>query len=439
VEEAAVALREKLQRATALRMLRSDVPVGSYLSGGLDSSFAVRLGREAKEGPFATFSLCFDDAEFDESHYQRLVARTLESEHVEVHITRADIARVFPEVIYHTEKPILRTAPAPMFLLSKAVRDAGIKAVLAGEGGDEFLGGYDLYREAKIREFWSRDPKSVTRPKLFERIYPYLARSPQHAKGLSYEFWRRGLERVGTPGFSHEPRWWTTALLKKFYSRDVRDELTRLRVPDPLEDLPPEFQQWDLLGRAQYLEVVTLFSSYLISSQGDRMLLGHSVEGRFPYLDPEVIEFAGSLPSFYKLAGLDEKHVLKRAARGLVPDQVHQRKKQPYRAPDAVCFIGRNAPEFVADALSASAIGAARLFDPRAVESLLAKCDRVTEGGVADGALSNTDNMAVVGILSAQLVHEQFARATIKQDGGEMTFTTTIDRVLCESPAHLED
>jgi asparagine synthase (glutamine-hydrolysing) len=144
-------LREKLEQATRLRMLRSDVPVGSYLSGGLDSSVIAQLGRKAKEGRFETFSMRFDDLEFDETQYQRMMAATLNSSHREIVVTRKDIARVFPDVILHTERPILRTAPAPLFLLSKAVRESGIKAVLTGEGADEMLGGYDIFREAKIR------------------------------------------------------------------------------------------------------------------------------------------------------------------------------------------------------------------------------------------------------------------------------------------------
>ena len=338
---------EKLKRATQLRVLRSDVPVGSYLSGGLDSSLTARFGREAKEGAFQTFSIRFEDAEFDETEYQRVMAATIDSNHQEVVVRKSDIARVFPDVIRHTERPILRTAPAPLYLLSRLVRETGIKAVLTGEGADEMLGGYDLFREAKIRMFWSHQPDSKVRPLLFERLYPYLARSPQQAKGMALEFWKRGLEGAGQPGFSHEPRWSTTASLNRLFSAETRHSLKSAPPPDYLETLPLEFHRWDPLAQAQFIEVETLLSSYLISSQGDRMLMAHSVEGRFPFLDADVMDLCNSLPAQYKLNGLNEKFILKNVADGIIPDKIINRPKQPYRAPDAIAFVGSDAPHYI--------------------------------------------------------------------------------------------
>ena len=152
--------RRRSNEATSLRMLRADVPVGSYLSGGLDSSLVAALGLRAKGSKFQTFSLRFEDAEYDETAHQRAMAEHLGSDHHEVLVTRGDIARVFPDVICHTERPVLRTAPAPLFLLSRLVREAGIKVVLTGEGADEMFAGYDLFREAKVRRFWARQPQS---------------------------------------------------------------------------------------------------------------------------------------------------------------------------------------------------------------------------------------------------------------------------------------
>src|SRR5262249_44403282 len=132
LDDAVAVVRESLQAATRLRMLRADVPVGSYLSGGLDSSLVAALGLRAKGDRFQTFSIRFDDAEYDETEFQRLMVKVLGSEHHEVVVTRADIARAFPDVVSHAERPVLRTAPAPLFLLSKLVNDAGIKVVLTG-------------------------------------------------------------------------------------------------------------------------------------------------------------------------------------------------------------------------------------------------------------------------------------------------------------------
>ena len=432
LREATELLREKLTRATQLRTLRADVPVGSYLSGGLDSSLIARFGRDAKEGAFQTFSIRFEDGEFDETEYQRAMAATLDSNHQEVVVTRNDIAQVFPDVIRHTERPILRTAPAPLYLLSKLVRDSGIKAVLTGEGADEMLAGYDLFREAKIRMFWANQPASKVRPQLFDRLYPYLARSPQQARGMALAFWKKGLDRPGQPGFSHDPRWTTTSSLKKFFSAGTRGALESHPAPEYLETLPPEFSKWDPLGQAQFIEVETLLSSYLISLQGDRMLMAHSVEGRFPFLDADVMEFCNSLPAQYKLNGLNEKFILKKVASGIVPDKIIHRPKQPYRAPDAVSFFGKDPPEYVEELLSERALRESGLFDTHAVRGLYLKCkQRAADDGVT---FSNTDNMGLVGILSTQLVVDQLIMHETSSDGRTFEFTTFIDRVL--TPFH---
>lgn len=153
------------------------------------------------------------------------------------------------------------------------------------------------------------------------------------------------------------------------------------------------------------------------------MLMAHSVEGRFPYLDPELVELAGSLPARYKLRGLDEKHVLKRVASGLVPDEIVHRPKQPYRAPDVRSFVGDDKPEWVAELLDARAVAEAGVFDPVAVERLWRKC----RGDSGERQPSNADNMALTGVLSTGLLHQQLiSRAP---SAPSLTFQTIIDRV----------
>ena len=406
--EAAEGLREQLETATRLRMLRADVPVGSYLSGGIDSSAVAAMGRRAKEGIFRTFSLRFADAEFDETRYQRMMAERLDSEHTEIVCERRDIGAVFPEVIRHTERPILRTGPAPLYLLSKLVHDAGFKVVLTGEGSDEMLAGYDIFREAKVRAFWSREPASTLRPRLLERLYPYLARSPVAARAMARKFFGDGLAGVADAGFSHRPRWKSAGALKRLFSASLADALAgRDAEAAFLAELPADFGSWDVVSRAQYLEVSTLLSGYILSSQGDRMLMAHSVEGRFPFLDPNVVEYCNALPSTFKLRVLDEKHVLKRAVADLVPAEILERPKQPYRAPDAASFVGDAAPEYLDDVLGAARVEEADLFEPKAVGSLLAKC----RAARPDAPVSNADNMAFVGVLSTQLLWESFVRS----------------------------
>jgi asparagine synthase (glutamine-hydrolysing) len=181
-------------------------------------------------------------------------------------------------------------------------------------------------------------------------------------------------------------------------ARDVRGEF--------LNALPPEFSRWTLLAQDQYLEIRTLLSGYLLSAQGDRMLMANSVEGRFPFLDPDVIALANSLPPSYKLHVLDEKHVLKRAARGMIPESIIARTKQPYRAPDALSFVAAERPSYIDEMMSARAVAEAGVFEPRAVAQLWDKCRN--KGG--ESQFSNADNMAVVGVLSTQLLFEGLMR-----------------------------
>jgi asparagine synthase (glutamine-hydrolysing) len=388
-------------------MLRADVPVVSYLSGGLDSSLVAALGLLAKGEHFRTFSLRFEDAEYDETSYQRLMVDHLKSEHAEVVVSRRDIAAVFPEVVFHAERPILRTAPAPLYLLSRLVRDAGIKVVLTGEGADEFFAGYDLFREGKVRRFWAKDPKSESQPRLVERLYPYLARSPVSQRAMARKFFGRNLDRAGSPGFAHDTRWHTTSALQRLLSVEVRRAIEGEDViASLLANLPSEFSRWSPLAQDQYLEVRTLLGGYLLASQGDRMLMANSVEGRFPFLDPDVVELANSLPAHYKLKVLDEKHVLKRASGGLIPAVIAARQKQPYRAPDALSFVGDDAPGYVDALLSKGAVAEAGVFDPAGAEQLWHKLK-----GRKDTQFSNADNMALVGILSTQILHRDILRA----------------------------
>ena len=397
LEDAVTEVRAKVEAATALRMLRADVPVGSYLSGGLDSSYVAALGRQYAGERFQTFSLRFADAEYDETSYQRLVARQLGAEHHEIVVSCADIAEAFPHVIWHTERPILRTAPAPLFLLSRLVRRHGIKVVLTGEGADEMFAGYDLFREGKVRRFWARQPRSAQRPRLLERLYPYLARSPVAQQAMARQFFGRNLGAHASPGFAHDTRWHTTGSLKRVLSPAMRSG--RDPVAELLADLPAPFASWTPLAQDQYLEKRTLLAGYLLSSQGDRMLMAHSVEGRFPFLDSNVIALANSLPDSYKLRVLDEKHVLKRAAADVVPAEILARKKQPYRAPDAAALINAT---YIDELLSPPALRDAGVFEPQPAMQLLRKCRSRT-----DGQFSNADNMALVGIVSTQLLHQQ--------------------------------
>ena len=421
--ETVARLRDCLEEAVRLRMVRADVPVGCYLSGGLDSSLIAALGRKVKPEGFCSFSIRFEDAEYDETRFQRSMAALIGSDHHEISVRPDDIAEAFPMVVTHAERPLLRTAPAPLFLLSQLVRDTGIKVVLTGEGADEMFAGYDLFKEGKIRRFWGRRPDSTLRPRLLERLYPYLVRSPVAQRAIAREFFGRDREAWAEPGFAHQTRWRSTAALQRLFSDDFRRESSPVDVTDRLlAAVPNEFSQWSWLAQDQYLEVKTLLTAYLLSSQGDRMLMAHSVEGRFPFLDVNVAELADSIPASLKLRRLDEKHVLKKAAAGLVPEEIIRRPKQPFRAPDARCFVGPRRPDWVDEVLSPSALANAGIFDPVAVDRLWRKC-RSSQSGEP---FSNADNMALTGVLSTGLLAAQVLR-TVPVRSSSLEFRTVVD------------
>jgi asparagine synthase (glutamine-hydrolysing) len=402
-EKRAAELRELLLDSTRLR-LRSDVPVATYLSGGLDSTIVTALARKAADSRLTTFSITFDQSHLDESNYQRDAIDFLHTDHQELHCSPGDIARVFPDVMWHTEKPVLRTAPAPLYLLSKLVRDNGYKVVVTGEGADEILGGYDIFKETKIRRFLSAQPHSQYRSRLLRRLYPYLpGLQKQPDAYLRHSFGVDPGDR-DHPFFSHQPRWQLTASLKAFFSPQVTEALRDCDAYTVMaEDVPAGYEEWDQFSRAQYLETAYLLPGYILSSQGDRVAMANSVEARHPYLDHRLIDFAAKLPPQLKMKVLCEKYLLKRACADLVPPSVLRRPKQPFRSPDGSAFIVDGA-DYARDLLSAACLERDGIFNARAVERLV---DKFVEGR----STSVRDDMALVGILSTQLVIHHFLHA----------------------------
>lgn len=411
--EIAAELRELLVDATRIR-LRADVPVGAYLSGGLDSSTITALIRNYTNNYLKTFSIAFSDPNFDEREYQERMVDFLHTDHRRVECTHASIGSVFPDVIWHTETPILRTSPAPMFLLSQLVRENNIKVVLTGEGADEFLGGYDIFKEAKVRRFWARQPGSELRPTLLRRLYPYV---PRLSAGGAYmeAFFRQGLTDTADPAYSHQIRWRNTTRLKRLFSPEQRAAVADLNpVAEFTATLDGHFPSWSELAQAQYVEISIFMSEYLLSSQGDRMLAAHSVEGRFPFLDHRVVEFCSRIPPYLKIRGLNEKYILKKSVSDLLPADVRQRPKRPYRAPIHRSFFpAEGAPPYVDELLSPSAVAAASHFDPQAVARLMKKCRQ-------SSLVSESDDMALAGVLSMQLVHHLFVEKFTVPTGDDL-------------------
>ncbi len=381
--------------------LRADVQVAAYLSGGIDSSATTWLIKQIEPGVLNTFSLGFESAEFDETSFQQKVASQLETTHHSIICKNTDVADHFAQVLWHTEIPVLRTGAVPMFLLSGLVHDHGIKVVITGEGADEYLGGYNIFKEAIIREFWSREPSSRIRPLLLQQLYPYLAQFQGRNSALLKHFFGYRLNDTDSPVYSHLIRWNNSKHIKEHLSKEFLNG-----AADPVDSfistLPEGFGDLDLLSRAQWIESKLFLSGYLLSSQGDRMGMAHSVEGRYPFLDHRVIEFCSRLPWNHKIRGLNEKYLMKKLMDGRLPDEVVHRPKQAYRAPVASSLTSAKAPEYLREAVSPGMLHKFGIFNPASVQKLMGKME---EGKT----VTENENMAVAGILSTQILMDMFA------------------------------
>ncbi len=389
--------------ANAVRIrLRADVEVAAYLSGGIDSSTTVAYIKDLEPGILNTFSIGFEDKDFDESSYQEEAVKYLDTNHRAITCSSKDIADFFSKVVWHSETPLTRTAPTPMLILSKLVRDNNIKVVITGEGSDEILAGYDIFREAIIRRFWASQPGSSLRPMLLKKIYPDIPHLKSASPNILKMFFGYKLEDTGNPLYSHLLRWNNSNHIKKHFSDNLKASVDGY---DPLDSLtaglPGDFERWSPLAKAQWLETTVFMSGYLLSSQGDRMGMANSIEGRYPFLDYRVIEFCSALPDKFKLNGLNEKYLLKKLMNGKIPESIVKRPKQPYRAPISSVFMGIKKPEYVAEMLSEKQTRHAGIFNYDSVASLLGRIENT-------GTASEMDNMVITSVISTHLLYTQF-------------------------------
>lgn len=419
--EALENFRELFYDAVRIR-LRADVEVAAYLSGGIDSSSTVAYIKDIEPGVLNTFSIGFRDRDFDETAYQNEAVKFLNTRHKSITCSSDDISRSFPRVIWHTETPVTRTAPAPMYLLSKLVRENNIKVVITGEGADEMLAGYDIFKEAKIRRFWASQPDSAIRPKLLTKLYPYLPQMRQANPAILKMFYGYKLEETDNPFYSHLLRWNNSNHIKKHFSEQLKSQLNGYSPLEHLEQyLPGDFRKWDYLEKSQWLETSIFMSGYLLSSQGDRMAMANSVEGRYPFLDYRVIEFCNKLPADFKLNGLNEKFFLKKLMQGKIPDSIVRRSKQAYRAPIKSAFMTENAPEYVKEMLSPELFSKAGIFDYTSISNLLQKIELT-------GNSSEVDDMVLASVISTHLLFTMFPERSYNDFGqGKVSNLKIID------------
>jgi asparagine synthase (glutamine-hydrolysing) len=382
--------------------LRSDVPVAAYLSGGIDSTVTTSFIKELQPNNLQTFSIGFEDSQYDETSYQDEASKFLQTDHRKFLCRKKDIGEYFSEVIWHTEMPVMRTAPAPMYFLSRLVRDNDIKVVITGEGADEMLAGYNIFKETVIRQFWAKHPDSKYRPLLLKKLYPYIPYIKNASPGMLKMFFGYKLQETGSPVYSHLIRWNNTSRIEHYLSSA---SLNGFDLYDPVDEilpmLPKNFNSWTPLSKAQWLEINFFMSGYLLSAQGDRMAMANSIEGRYPFLDHNLMEFCSSLPDKYKLNGLTEKYLLKKVMLGRLPERIVKRPKQAYRAPISHILNGEGSSDFVRDMLCENTIEQYNVFDSMKVNALKHKF-------IHGNHLSEIDDMALIGILSTQIIYDKF-------------------------------
>ncbi len=400
--EAEEAFKSLMDDAVQLR-LRSDVPVGAYLSGGIDSSVILSLISKHTSNIYKTFSVTFEDKEYDESKYQQEMVNRIKTEHHSADITYDKVDSAFPDAVYHFERPVFRTAPVPLFLLSEIVRENDIKVVLTGEGADEILWGYDSYKEVKLLEFWSKYPDSKLRPMLIKKLYPHLNHyKDEQQYGMMRMFYEEFLGEIDNELASVNIRVHNNKILQNYFekSHNIRYEKEHF-ITDFKRTLPDSFNKWSILQKSQYLEMRTLLAGYLLSSQGDRMSLSHSVEGRYPFLDHRVVDMLFFMNENYKLKGFNQKYMLKKGFSNDIPQSITNRPKRPYMSPDLRSFIRNgkltdNASFFLNDSL----IKDYKIFNPKWVQRFINKF----KDGIPDN-LGYRDNMIITFILSAQIAN----------------------------------
>jgi asparagine synthase (glutamine-hydrolysing) len=381
-EEWAEELETILDKAVRLR-LRADVAVGCYLSGGLDSCTVLGFAARHAAEPIRAFTLAFDQAAYDEEAIAREMAAKVNADFCPIPIRQTDLADDFADATWHSETLCINAHGVAKYTLSRAVRDAGYKVVLTGEGSDEILAGYPHFRRDMLLYDSNGQDPAVTRALLDE-----LDRSNPVSRGLLLPDGEAasldGVRRV--LGFA--PTWMEAAAGRMFkvqglWADDFRAEFAGHEAYHAL--LGSLDVQGQLLGRAPvnqalYLWSKTLLPGYILTVLGDRMEMAHSVEGRVPFLDHEVVEFICSTPVTQKIRGMTEKFVLRESARPVLTDTVYRRQKHPFLSPPASLNPDDRLHEMVQDALRGSRMRHVPFVDQARIVRMLDGLPRLTPG-----------------------------------------------------------
>lgn len=384
------------------KRLTGDVKIAAYLSGGLDSSLLTAMLASRFDSGVEAFSVGFEDPRFDESLYQRLMCRHLGLKHHTVQFKNSEIPQLLKKIIWHTEAPLLRAGPVPLFKLSELVHQNGVKVVLSGEGADEFFGGYDIFREVKIKNYLQRYPNSPLRQRLFNTINQFSDGRMQTAPPGSLTYFYTHNNAPG-PLRSHVTRWGQFGFFQRFLSDGFKADIETMPYPDYARSLALEgdhrMDDWTDLQKSQYLEIETFLSRYLLSSQGDRMAMANSVEVRYPFLDEALVAHCLGLRDTHKIKALNEKYLLKKIAEKYVPRELLLRKKFPYRSPVEATLLLRD--PYIKALLTPARIKAAGVFHTDKICGFL---DTVLE----KPHITERETMLLLGVVTTQVFCDLF-------------------------------
>jgi asparagine synthase (glutamine-hydrolysing) len=352
-------LEELLTQSVKLR-LRSDVPVGFYISGGLDSSLVSAIATALTPGVRRfSFSIDFEEKDKSESKYQRMIATYVNSFHFEKMFFFSDISERLKKVVYHSEYPLKETYNTASLALSETAREQNIKVVLSGEGSDEWFAGYPGYKFDKFRRMQAQMQRNQV---IDEAAYK---------KELNRRLW-------GDENFNFDMDPCSMIKIKKeLYSEAING------IFDEIDSFQQEvvdkerLKNRDIIHKRSYLDYKLRLVSHLISDHGDRMSYANSVEGRYPFLDKNLVEFVLKIPPDLKLKDFEEKYILKRMSKNRIPNDIIKREKFAFHAPGSPYLLKKKI-KYINDLLSYENIKRQGYFNPDFIEKL--KKQYVSEG-----------------------------------------------------------
>lgn len=397
--------RHELEEAVRIR-LRADVPVGVYLSGGLDSCSVLGLAARHHPNPIRAFTLTFDDVAYDEGPIAREMAALAEADFHTIPINQNTLAENFADAILQSEMLCVNAHGVAKFLLSKAVRDAGYKVVITGEGSDEILGGYAHFRRDML--LYNREGQD---PAQIEQLLQWLNENNTVSRGLLLPDGDTGNLEAVRRILGYVPSWCETfssravkaqPLLAEDFSCRFKHRASYLQLLSDI-DIPGQLKGRDALNQSLYLWGKSVLANYILTMLGDRMEMAHSIEGRVPFLDHHVVECICRQPVNMKIRGLTEKYVLREAVRDVITDTVYKRQKHPFLSPPATLNPDQTFNIYVQDLLRGKTMASISYFNQKEIVKML---DRIH---TMDAGARTAYDQILMPLVSMCVIHEGFA------------------------------